>query len=567
MPQYPAVDLVAIHPDQQQILVDQSGSAIRMPSVDIPVPLLVGDQTILTRLSTLIQRQYDLVGTVVAITPGLHDSNSSHELIAVFMTDNAGTSSTLDQKGLRWREVATLQELYDHQSSARVQATLNLVRARHLSSDLQDAWSSKVDRAITFLREKMVEKDGLVGWTQFLTGDSVGVVSTAQGALTFLEVGQPDHNTSRNIEALRACQNPDGGWPVRRALIGKSDRSITESTIYVLWVLTRAGIDPRETPTLEGIEWLENAQLDDGGWGSTSMAAKARTYPTAFAIRYLSSVNSSATVVRKAITWLQETQNPNGGWAASPKDTTTTPASTPVHTAHALMALLAAGTSRDSPQVLSGIRYLKSTTNVTAEEPWSSTSEVEQVEGDAALDFRHFTTPWVLCALLQAGVPIGDPVVMNAIQWIVTAQHSLGYWSSPLTPGQTPIWATFDAMFALSQVRLAALERFSELIDADARSAELDLAWKSYFSVLDEIQEKAAGERFRRSRWIYAWNSILTFAVIMILLFGGNLHTVRLSPVTKIVGAALIGLVPGFAPFLYQLLLEAIKTRRRGSVS
>jgi hypothetical protein len=414
-----------------------------------------------------------------------------------------------------------------------------------------------------FLRERVVENDDLLGWSQFLAGDSVGVLSTAQGVLTFLEAGKTDFKVNRSIEAVRISQNTDGGWPVRRALIGRSDRSITESTVYCLWALTQAGTDVQQPPAAKGIEWLERAQLSDGGWGSTSSATRARTYPTAFACRYLASVVGNSTVVRQSVTWLREAQTANGGWAPlSSSDTTTAQASTPVHTAHALLALISAGASLSDAQVLHGVRYLKSSMSSTSSEPWPSTSEVEPVDADAALDFRHFTTPWVLCALLDAGVPIGDSAVTTAMQWILDSQHSLGYWSSPLTPGQTPIWATFDAIYALSKVRQAALDRFSELLHTDSTAAELNNAWTSYFNLVDDLNRDASKDRLRSSRWIYAWNSVLTFVVALLIFFHGPAH-LNISPITKVIDSALIGLVPGFAPFLYQFILVELKIRQR----
>jgi hypothetical protein len=47
-----------------------------------------------------------------------------------------------------------------------------------------------------------------------------------------------------------------------------------------------------------------------------------------------------------------------------------------------------------------------------------------------------------------------------------------------------------------------------------------------------------------------------------LIFFRGPAH-LNLSPIAKIAGSALIGLVPGFAPFLYQVLLEELKMRHR----
>lgn len=352
--------------------------------------------------------------------------------------------------------------------------------------------------------------------------------------------------------------------PIRRALIGHSERSITESTVYCLWALSAAGTDLQDSAIVSGIEWLERAQLKDGGWGSTTSGQRSRTYPTTFAVRYLASTTGMSNVVKQAITWLREAQNADGGWGPLRN---TEPArargSTALHTAHALLGLLAAGVDRFEQQIQNGVNYLRSSFRASDSEPWPSTSEVESVDVDAALDFRHFTTPWAICALLGCGTPVSDPVVSGAVQWMLTEQHSLGYWSSSLAPGQSPIWASFDAVHALKEVREAALIRVSDLLEADARANELELAWRSYFAALDKVQREADRNGFAQNRWLYAWNAGLTFIVALILVYQVKPISSELSTVGKFVSSALIGLVPGFGPFVYEFILDQIKMRER----
>jgi prenyltransferase beta subunit len=445
----------------------------------------------------------------------------------------------------------------------RSRSEVGICWARKITDELAEAWSVRLDRVLRLLRERMKEKDGLIGWTQFLTGDNVGVLSTAQGILTFLEAGAADQSLQRNIDTLRRLQNSDGGWPVRRALIGHSERSITESTVYSLWALTRSGVDLQDPEVLQGIEWLERAQLRDGGWGSIADAPRARIYPTAFTCHYLAEATGNSAAVRQGINWLTEAQNSDGGWGPLKDDQSTRSLnSTALHTAHAVLALLAAGLDPADTHIDGGIRYLRTSLRSSYAEPWPSTSEVETIDDDAALDFRHFTTPWVICALLKAGAPIGDQVVTAGIQWLLAEQHTLGYWTSELTPGQTPIWATFDALHALASVRESALRRISDLFDADAKTVELDFAWRSYFSANDAVVSYAGRQHYGRLRLIYAWNAVITFAVALILLYQGPFSS-SVSVVGKIVGSALLGLVPGFGPFVYQVIADRISKWRQ----
>lgn len=556
------VNLVAIHSDHQQILVDQSGNAIRIPSLEMPHPFVVQGQSITARLADLVQDRYGLRGQVLALNPGAA-TNDGRSLLVVFVAQDGGPTSQLDRRGLRWREVGTLQELSDQDASAKLETALNLVRARKISDELTEAWSTKLDRVLRLLRERMAQKDGLTGWTQFLTGDNVGVLSTAQGILTFLEARIPDRNIQRNIDTIRKLQNADGGWPIRRALIGHSERSITESTVYSLWALTRSGVDSQDSIVLKGIEWLERAQLKDGGWGSTLAPSRPRIYPTAFACQYLAEAAGNSSAVKQGVNWLRDAQNGDGGWGPlKAVDPSRPRSSTALHTARSVLALLGAGIDHSDAQIDSGLRYLRASLRPSDAEPWPSTSEVETIDEDAVLDFRHFTTPWVICALLGGGAAIGDPVVTAGVQWLLAEQHSLGYWSSELAPGQTPIWATFDALHALASVRDSALRRISDLFDADAKAIELDFAWRSYFTANDAVQSYASRQGYARMGWIYAWNAIITFAVVMLLLYQSPLSS-SLSAVAKIVGSALVGLVPGFGPFVYQVIADRISEWRQ----
>ena len=559
----PEISLVAIHTDQQQILIDQNSAAICLPRVPIRHPFVVHDQTVRARFAGVIDDSFGLKGQVLALSAAAR-GDADRGMFVVFYVEDVVASSALDRKGLHWRDLTTLQELLDPDSSTQLQNAMNLVRAHRIADDLTEAWSVKRSRLLRLLRERMAEKDGLIGWTQFLAGgESVGVLSTAQGILTFLESGEAFESMRQNIQTLRTLQNSDGGWPVRRALIGHSARSISESTVYCLWALSSAGTDLRDDTVVKGIEWLERAQLNDGGWGSVTSAPRARTYPTAFGVWYLAKTAGTSNAVKQAITWLREAQNADGGWGPlKSENPATSRDSTPLHTAHALRGMLAAGVARSDQQVRAGVAYLCSSFRGSDPEPWPSTSEVETVDADAALDFRHFTSPWAICALLDCGASVSDPVVSGAVQWLLAEQHSLGYWSCRLTPGQSPIWASFDAVHALREVRDAALTRISELLEADARSNQLEVAWRSYFSALDKIKWEEANNRLRRSRWLYAWNAGLTFAVALILVYQVKPISSDLSTAGKLVGSALLGLVPGFGPFVYEFILDRIKERK-----
>lgn len=552
----PEIRLVAIHADQRRILIDQSSATIQLPPVPVPYPFSVPGQSVGARFAGVIEEKYALSGEVLALTGDGQDG----ALFVVYYARDVPATGELDRKGLSWRHLAAVPELLGEGAAEAVQQAGNLARARQIADDLHDAWSVRRGHLTELLRQRLSTEEGLAGWNQLLTADgSPGVLSTAQGILTFLEAGAAFEGMRDNIETLRKLRNDDGGWPIRKALIGTSDRSITESTVYCLWALSAAGQDLRDDAIVGGIEWLERAQLRDGGWGSTETAPRARTYPTAFAARYLARVTRNSGAVRRAATWLREAQNDDGGWGPLAGG-----GSTPLHTAHALLGLLAAGADRADPAVRGGVASLRASfRGVTDPEPWPSTSEVETVTDDAVLDFRHFTAPWVICALLKCGVSLSDPMVSGSVQWLLAGQNSLGYWSSSLTPGQSPIWASFDAVHAIKEVREEALSRVPELFEADARKEQLELAWRRYFTELDRARRAAYWNGRTRNRLLYVWNGVLTFGVALILLYQVTPASAGLSAAWKIIGSALLGLVPGFGPFVYNFILDRIRVRQQ----
>lgn len=553
----PEIRLVAVHADQRRILTERSGATVRLPRVPAGYPYSVPGQTAAERFGGAVAAGLALRGEVLALTGDGPDG----PLFVLYYARQVPAGGELDRKGLSWRDLAAVPALLEPADAAPVQQAAHLVRAHQIADDLRDAWTVRRGHLTDLLRERLSTEEGLAGWNQLLSPDgSPGVLSTAQGILTFLEAGVAFEGTGENIETLRKLRNDDGGWPVRKALIGHSDRSLTESTVYCLWALSASGQDLRDDAIVGGIDWLERAQLRDGGWGSTATAERARTYPTAFALRYLVRVTRNSGAVRRAATWLREAQRSDGGWGPlrDPGDT----GSTPVHTAHALLGILAAGADAGDQAVRDGVGYLRAAFRGAGDpEPWPSTAEVETVEEDAALDFRHFTAPWVICALLKCRVPLSDPMISGSVQWLLAGQNSLGYWSSSLTAGQAPIWASFDAVHAIKEVREEALARLPDLLAADTRADQTELAWDRYLAGLDRAHRDARWNG--RARLLYVWNGVLTFVVALILVYQVAPASSGASAVWKIVGSALLGLVPGFGPFVYNFILDRIRARQR----
>jgi hypothetical protein len=72
-----------------------------------------------------------------------------------------------------------------------------------------------------------------------------------------------------------------------------------------------------------------------------------------------------------------------------------------------------------------------------------------------ALVVKHFTKPWVLLALLEAGVSPDSPRIKSAVRELVLLNRN-GLWDW----GEVgrPIWATHDALCSLSVFALVSAQ-------------------------------------------------------------------------------------------------------------
>jgi squalene-hopene/tetraprenyl-beta-curcumene cyclase len=134
------------------------------------------------------------------------------------------------------------------------------------------------------------------------------------GMLAQLGASTSDETLARGLDYLRREQEADGSW------FGRWGTNYIYGTWSVLAALNAAGVDRRSPAMRRAVEWLLSKQRADGGWGEDG-----RSY------------------------WPGE---PHGEAVAS----------TPSHTAWALLGLMAAG-EVEHPAVAHGIRHLLATQN------------------------------------------------------------------------------------------------------------------------------------------------------------------------------------------------------------
>ncbi len=131
---------------------------------------------------------------------------------------------------------------------------------------------------------------------------------------------EPREFGSRNlVAALLAKRRKDGsyeGWP--------------NSTAYAVLALRSAGI----ANVSDSIEWLREAQNDDGGWGDTA-GSPSNADGTGAVLQVM---DPSGKPAKKAVGYLRQTQQPGGGWRLGGNGALNTQS-----TAWAVEGLLAAG--------------------------------------------------------------------------------------------------------------------------------------------------------------------------------------------------------------------------------
>jgi hypothetical protein len=505
--------LVIATKDYERFLLSTGAGHASCPEIELPPP--GPDQALGGMLEAAAGRRYGIALSYLGL---LRFQRAGADLVfAALMTpEDPLSEDTLREHGLRTVPLSEMQrsvppvpgvELFD----VAWQRHLAELTAGALAPSIEQAFAQGVD----FLGRNVSTEGDQRGWSQYLDGQSVGSVSTAQGLLAHLHAGRGGSIVEEMQRTLAAIQNIDGGWPVRRALVGRpSGLSITESTCYCLWALGEAACHVNGPNVRKGIEWLEGNQRGDGGWQSSVHSGEAYVVPTSAAIRTLTMLGRHESAAR-GVRWLRDARLDDGGWGSSARST----ASSPAHTAHAIIALLRAGGARDDPDVRRGCDYLQRQFDPAAEEPWRSTSDNIIVDDApvARLDFRHFATPWAIAALSLAGADVGSAPVLLGAGRLIALQERNGAWRCSLTaPGTYAIWAIHDAFFALRTVLSCNARDLQPAALARYRGTERTLMESTIVRLLTLDHGAPPADRSRWARLHTLWMSALTASVLLI---------------------------------------------------
>jgi len=456
---------------------------------------------------------------------------------------------------------------HDVQHGEHFRAVRRWHKTNTYTSSLGDAFRQAMDSSISYLQSHLSIEDGHWGWNQYLDSGPVGMISTAEGILAHVHAGVNGEFVDKPAITLEAMQNSDGGWKVRRALVGAySDDSITESTCSCLWALYEMGRSVAEPAVRNGIAWLEALQRPDGGWSSSATDDESLVFPTTAAVRVLARFKRTEAVA-KGVAWLRSAQCPDGGWGAMPPTPERKVSSSPAYAGYAVVALIVGGLPVDDKVIIGGREYLYATFDPNRTEPWESIAFTQLVNPRTAarMDFRHFATPWALAALCLSGRDISDALVLEAIRGLLRLQQSSGAWRSALTaPGDTPVWAIHDALYALRVVLTTSARNLGPIALDQYLKTERTAMQRFAVQLIDQ-NTAARSPRVAWRNWLQTtWMSALTVCVIVLILAQvGLLKQLQSSSgVRKAWAAIAAGVVTSIGAVSPPIIAEEYKIRR-----
>lgn len=231
----------------------------------------------------------------------------------------------------------------------------------------------------------------------------------------------------RSLAALKAQQNPDGGWSWDYK---ENQPSAVANSARTLFTLLETG-DYDAEPVEKAVEFLYSMQRQDGGWSENPVlepqiqdnwpwfsAVHSVTWITGRVISTL--VKAGCTVderIQKGVHFLENMQNEEGGW---PSHTGSPPDTKMWNMEEVVSAFISTG-RKDTDTVKRAIEATYAHT-----ERWP-----EPVESPLSM-------------FCQLGYSLDHPIVRKCIDYFVKNQHKDGGWgyynNSPSDPTQTAAW-------------------------------------------------------------------------------------------------------------------------------
>ena len=316
-----------------------------------------------------------------------------------------------------------------------------------------------------------------LNWLREVSGTNGGIEECPMIAgFVYLGLREAGVATDLQLGSLRyllETQREDGSWAIDRDL----EISVTAYSIMALSEFRDVAEEPLLKPTRE---WLLRTQwnkpfsplgLPAGGWGWALPSGWPESEDTAVVLGVLADLGVPRThpAVRLGIAWLENQQNRDGSWSEWVRDSSImNDRPCPGVTAHVLMALQRFGepASPGTP-IARGLAYLRkhqerdgSIASVWFRDNVHGTSRLleacvdtrngrgpeaeaarrwlrENQAADGGWPLCHELPPegstaeetaWALFALSKGGEDPVSPVVLKAVEWLLTHQDDAGTW-------------------------------------------------------------------------------------------------------------------------------------------
>jgi len=351
-----------------------------------------------------------------------------------------------------------------------------------------------IARAVGWFYETWLDNPTGSGWSHYAGNPRVTQWGgTLDGVRALLYAGESRFNPkiAKSIEWLKSGQLEDGSW-----LSWEIRQSCVEVTGWMLITLRQAGEGPASGSVGNGAQFLVDAQHSDGSWGAYK-GAPSRVYPTLISVWALSRIDDAAAA--RGARWLEAGINSDGGWGFKHKDELSNIAMT----AMVPYSLLTAGHIDPTlkQKAIDWIRAHREPNGLWEPvfEDWINYEDPETGE-QFPTRTNHFSSGWVIMALIKAGESVLEPVLLDAVTTLASLQERDGSWAFvPYDPNRHT-WCVANALWAL----------------ADARNAMFS-PMTHYQSMLDQT---AQIDRMRyRTRWIAILSAINLIAIIGVILY------------------------------------------------
>lgn len=324
-----------------------------------------------------------------------------------------------------------------------------------------------VENAIGFLKSPgAMNSDGGIAATK--PGDASGCWTTAETLEIFVETESLFHlGLKQEIEKMASFllenQQKDGSWKLTYANHTVTCGCAVEALTILLRVVQQEDLREKAIDAAKrGIEWLKKHQNDDGGWGPDPTGggdgSRSRVISTSVALQAFFSKgerDSNSVFIRKAIEYLEEIQNDDGGWGPISSEK-----SDPCNTARALQSLVRSHKySAKDAIIAKGWRYIfrerfrtiKTAKNIARNSPssgWESTMETFLIgHGYSGRVFLYNNTIYevMCCSLLLGHI---NKNILDCLRHYLLEQQEDGSWH--FNGEETCTWPTNQGLHILN---------------------------------------------------------------------------------------------------------------------